>query len=78
MPGGPTWPGREARWDRTEVSRGRSTGRDVQVGPGRAERQVEWIEAVLLVLVTVIAVIPRGAGLLWEGTVHSVEYCGRA
>ena len=27
-------------------------------------------EAVLLVPVTVIAAIPRDAGLLWEGTVH--------
>jgi hypothetical protein len=36
------------------------------------------IEAMLLVLVTVIAAIPREAGLAGKGTVQSVEYSGRA
>jgi hypothetical protein len=49
---------REVRVDRAEVSRGRSTGRDrVVAGKGRTSSKAE--ELVLLVLVAVIAVIPR-------------------
>ena len=49
---------REVRADQAEVSRGRSTGRDqVRAGKGRTSSETE--ESVLLVLVAVIAAIPR-------------------
>jgi hypothetical protein len=51
-------PDRKVRADRAEVSRGRSTGRDRMVaGKGRTSSEAE--ESVLLVLVAVIAAIPR-------------------
>ena len=51
-------PDREVRADRAEVSRGRSTGRDrMAAGKGRTSSEAE--ESVLLVLVAVIAAIPR-------------------
>ena len=51
-------PRREGRADRAEVSRGRSSGRDrIVAGKGRTSGETE--ESVLLVLVAVIAVIPR-------------------
>jgi hypothetical protein len=49
---------REAGADWAEVSRGRSTGRDrIVAGKGRTSSEAE--ESVLLVLVAVIAAIPR-------------------
>ena len=57
---------REAGADRAEVSRGRSTGRDrIVAGKGRTSGETE--ESVLLVLVAVIAAIPRKAGQLPGG-----------
>jgi len=64
---------REVRADRAEVSRGRSTGRDqVVAGKGRTSSEAE--ESVLLVLVAVIAVIPRTRASCREETVSSVEH----
>lgn len=51
-------PHRKVRVDRAEVSRGRSTGRD-QVGAGKDRTSSETEDSVLLVLVAVIAAIPR-------------------
>ena len=51
-------PDREVRVDRAEVSRGRSTGRD-QAWAGKDRTSSEAEESVLLVLVAVIAAIPR-------------------
>jgi hypothetical protein len=65
--------GCEAGADRAEVSRGRSTGRDqVVAGKGRTSGEAE--ESVLLVLVAVIAAIPRTRASCREETVSSVEY----
>jgi hypothetical protein len=51
-------PHREGRADQAEVSRGRSTGRDrIVAGKDRTSGEAE--ESVLLVLVAVIAAIPR-------------------
>ena len=66
-------PDREVRADRAEVSRGRSTGRD-QVGAGKDRTSGETEESVLLVLVAVIAVIPRTRASCREETVSSVEH----
>jgi hypothetical protein len=64
---------REAGADRAEVSRGRSTGRDqVVAGKGRTSGEPE--ESVLLVLVAVIAAIPRTRARWREETVSSVEH----
>jgi hypothetical protein len=64
---------REAGADRAEVSRGRSTGRDqVVAGKGRTSGETE--ESVLLVLVAVIAAIPRTRARWREETVSSVEH----
>ena len=49
---------REAGADRAEVSRGRSTGRD-QARAGKDRTSSEAEESVLLMLVAVIAAIPR-------------------
>jgi len=58
--------------DRAEVSRGRSTGRDrIVAGKGRTSGEAE--ESVLLVLVAVIAAIPRTRASCREETVSSVE-----
>jgi len=66
-------PHREVRADRAEVSRGRSTGRDrIVAGKGRTSSEAE--ESVLLVLVAVIAAIPRTRAGCREETVSSVEY----
>jgi hypothetical protein len=57
-----------ARWgfDRAEVSRGRSTGRDRMVaGKGRTSSMAE--ESVVFVPVAVIAAIPLHAGSLRGG-----------
>ena len=51
-------PDRKVRVDRAEVSRGRSTGRD-QAWAGKDRTSSETEESVLLVLVAVIAAIPR-------------------
>ena len=70
-------PRREVRADRAEVSRGRSTGRDqVRAGKGRTSSETE--ESVLLVLVAVIAAIPRTRASWREETVSSVEHPGGA
>ena len=66
-------PHREVRADRAEVSRGRSTGRD-QIGAGKGRTSGETEESVLLVLVAVIAAIPRTRASCGEETVSSVEY----
>jgi hypothetical protein len=66
-------PDREVRADRAEVSRGRSTGRD-QAGAGKDRTSGETEESVLLVLVAVIAVIPRTRASCREETVSSVEH----
>jgi hypothetical protein len=64
---------REAGADRAEVRRGRSTGRDqVVAGKGRTSGETE--ESVLLVLVAVIAAIPRTRASCREETVSSVEH----
>ena len=66
-------PHRKVRADRAEVSRGRSTGRDrIVAGKGRTSSEAE--ESVLLVLVAVIAVIPRTRASCREETVSSVEH----
>jgi hypothetical protein len=66
-------PDREVRADRAEVSRGRSTGRG-QVR-GREDRtSSEAEESVLLVLVALIAAIPRTRASCREETVSSVEH----
>ena len=65
-------PHREVGADRAEVSRGRSTGRDQVRGRVSASREAE--ESVLLVLVAVIAAIPRTRASCAEETVSSVEY----
>lgn len=66
-------PDREVRVDRAEVSRGRSTGRDrIVAGKGRTSGETE--ESVLLVLVAVIAAIPRTRASCREETVSSVEH----
>ena len=65
-------PDREVRADRAEVSRGRSTGRDrIVAGKGRTSSEAE--ESVLLVLVALIAAIPRTRASCGEETVRSVE-----
>jgi len=51
-------PHREVGADRAEVSRGRSTGRD-RIVAGKDRTSGETEESVLLVLVAVIAAIPR-------------------
>ncbi len=63
---------REARADRAEVSRGRSTGRD-QMTTGKDRTSSETEESVWLVLVAVIAAIPRTRASCREETVSSVE-----
>jgi hypothetical protein len=63
----------EAGADRAGVRRGRSTGRDqVVAGKGRTSGETE--ESVLLVLVAVIAAIPRTRASCREETVRSVEH----
>lgn len=69
---------RKGRADRAEVSRGRSTSREGKKGAGKGRTLSGTGEWVLLVLVMVIAVIPRTRAWVWEGTVQSVEYHGRA
>ena len=66
-------PRREARADRAEVSRGRSTGRD-RIVAGKDRTSGETEESVLLVLVAVIAAIPRTRASCREETVSSVEH----
>ena len=66
-------PHRKVRADRAEVSRGRSTGRD-QAGAGKDRTSSETEESVLLVLVAVIAAIPRTRASCREETVSSVEH----
>jgi hypothetical protein len=64
---------REAGADQAEVSRGRSTGRDhASAGKGRTSSEAE--ESELLVLVAVIAAIPRTRASCREETVSSVEH----
>jgi hypothetical protein len=63
---------REVRADRAEVSRGRSTGRD-RIVAGKDRTSSETEESVLLVLVAVIAAIPRMRASCREETVSSVE-----
>jgi hypothetical protein len=64
---------REAGADQAEVSRGRSTGRDrIVAGKGRTSSEAE--ESGLLVLVAVIAAIPRTRASCREETVSSVEH----
>ncbi len=65
--------GCEAGADRAEVSRGRSTGRD-QVVAGKDRTSSEAEESVVLVLVAVIAAIPRPRASCREETVSSVEH----
>ena len=66
-------PHREVRADRAEAVRGRSTGRDrTPAGKDRTSGEAE--ESVLLVLVAVIAAIPRTRASCREETVSSVEY----
>ena len=64
---------REVRADRAEVSRGRSTGRD-RIVAGKDRTSGETEESVLLVLVAVIAAIPRTRASCREETVSSVEH----
>ena len=66
-------PHREVRTDLAEVSRGRSTGRD-RIGAGKGRTSGETEESVLLVLVAVIAAIPRTRASCREETVSSVEH----
>ena len=66
-------PDREVRADQAEVSRGRSTGRD-QVRAGKDRTSGEMEDSVLLVLVAVIAAIPRTRASCREETVSSVEH----
>ena len=63
----------EAGADRAEVSRGRSTGRD-QLRAGKDRTSSETEESVLLVLVAVIAAIPRTRASGGKETVSSVEH----
>jgi hypothetical protein len=66
-------PDRKVRADRAEVSRGRSAGRDrIVAGKGRTSDVAE--DSGLLVLVAVIAVIPRTRASGGKETVSSVEH----
>ena len=66
-------PHREVRTDLAEVSRGRSTGRDhASAGKDRTSSEAE--ESELLVLVALIAAIPRTRASCREETVSSVEH----
>jgi hypothetical protein len=64
---------REAGADQAEVSRGRGTGRD-QASAGKDRTSSEAEESGLLVLVAVIAAIPRTRASGGEETVSSVEH----
>ena len=66
-------PRRKGRADRAEVSRGRSTGWG-RIVAGKDRMSGETEESVLLVLVAVIAAIPRTRASCREETVSSVEY----
>jgi len=65
---------REVWADWAEVSRGRSTGRGSDEWAGKDRTSSEAEESVLLVLVAVIAAIPRTRASCWEETVSSVEH----